>query len=341
MKVCGKSHQFCGICGKSWHLCADPTYTSAAVQPREVQWSYAANCNEADWEDAAWNQAYGEGSQWSAPPKRRQTPRRRSRKAKASTAETPPSGKGKGRHKQLENEAVGPPSIASLAAADPPWLTSLLQQQPVVPAPNPNPPEDKQIKSIMAALRKHNDALPPELQAFVSEAAQKEGQQETKQMHHAVTAHGKAKKELQQAQMARLNLHAAWRGFLGHAVNLWQGYSAQFVEQEKQMADRVAAATEALESAKVNLAQSKQAAGVEVKEDSMTISEDDTDKDVSGQAAERIKEGICNLHTSLEALKSSAEQMVEEEHKALKRPRLDASPTDVVANAHPANTGFG
>jgi hypothetical protein len=216
-----------------------------------------------------------------------------------------------------------------------------MQQQPLAPAPNPNPPEDKQIKSIMAALRKHNDALPPELQAFVSEAAQKDGQQETKQMHHAVTAHGKAKKELQQAQLARLNLHAAWRGFLGHAVNLWQGYSAQFVEQERQMAERVTAAAEALETAKVNLAQSKQAAGVEVKEDAMTISEDDTDKDVSGQTAERIKEGICNLHTSLEALKSSAEQMVEEEHKALKRPRIDASPTDATTHAHPSSTGFG
>ena len=100
--------------------------------------------------------------------------------------------------------------MASLAAADPPWLTSLMQQPPVAPTPSSTPPEDKQIKTIMAALRKHNDTLPPELQAFVSEAAQKESQQETKQMHHAVTAHGKAKKELQQAQLARLNLHAAW-----------------------------------------------------------------------------------------------------------------------------------
>jgi len=147
---------------------------------------------------------------------------------------------------------------------------------------------------------------------------------ETKQMHHAVTAHGKAKKELQQAQLARLNLHAAWRGFLGHAVNLWQGYSAQFVAQEKQMAERVTAAVDALDQAKVNLAKSKQTAGVEVKDDAMTISEDDTEKDVSGPAAEKIKQGISNLHSSLEALKSSAEQMVEEEQQALKRPRTTA-----------------
>ena len=56
----------------------------------------------------------------------------------------------------------------------------------------------------------------------------------------------------------------------------------------------------------------------------MTISEDDTEKDVSGPAAEKIKQGISNLHSSLEALKSSAEQMVEEEQQALKRPRTTA-----------------
>ena len=81
---------------------------------------------------------------------------------------------------------------------------------------------------------------------------------------------------------------------------------------------------EALDQAKVNLAKSKQTAGVEVKDDAMTISEDDTEKDVSGPAAEKIKQGISNLHSSLEALKSSAEQMVEEEQQALKRPRTNA-----------------
>ena len=219
MKICGKSHQFCGVCGKSWHLCADPTFVPASSSTRQVQWSYATNWNDPAWEDTAWPQEQDNGEQWTASPRRRTVPRRRSKKAKPPQQEGKAKGKGKAQRKNPEGETLGPPSMASLAAADPPWLTSLMQQPPVTPTPSATPPEDKQIKTIMAALRKHNDTLPPELQAFVSEAARKESQQETKQMHHAVTAHGKAKKELQQAQLARLNLHAAWRGFLGHAVN--------------------------------------------------------------------------------------------------------------------------
>ena len=181
------------------------------------------------------------------------------------------------------------------------------------------------MKAIMSMLRKHNESLPPELQAMVKDVAIKDGQTETKQMHSAVTAHGRAKKELQQAQLARFNLHAAWRGFLSQAVAQWQTYSDQFVAQEKQMTERVSTALEALEQAKLNLATMKTAAGMDVQEDHMVVSDDDTvkqDKDATNSTADRIKEGISNLHTSLDALRTSAEQMVEEEHQALKRPRL-------------------
>ena len=185
MKICGKSHQFCGVCGKSWHLCADPTFVPASSSTRQVQWSYAANWNDPAWEDTAWPQAQDNGDQWTASPRRRTVPRRRSKKAKPPQQEGKAKGKGKAQRKASDGETLGPPSMASLAAADPPWLTSLMQQPPVAPTPSSTPPEDKQIKTIMAALRKHNDTLPPELQAFVSEAAQKESQQETKQMPHA------------------------------------------------------------------------------------------------------------------------------------------------------------
>ena len=109
----------------------------------------------------------------------------------------------------------------------------------------------------MAALKRHTDTLPPELQAIVSEAAQKEGQNETKQLHSAVSAHGKAKRALQEAQIARFNLHAAWRSFLTNAVGLWQTYSTQFEEQEKQMMDKVTQAMQTLDAAKTHLAQLK------------------------------------------------------------------------------------
>ena len=58
---------------------------------------------------------------------------------------------------------------------------------------------------------------------MVNEAAIKEGQQQTKQLHAVVAAHGRARKELQQAQLARFHLHNAWRGFLSQAVTQLAG----------------------------------------------------------------------------------------------------------------------
>lgn len=178
---------------------------------------------------------------------------------------------------------------------------------------------------------------------MVNEAAIKEGQQQTKQLHAVVAAHGRARKELQQAQLARFNLHNAWRGFLSQAVTQWQGYSAQFLDQEKQMNARVTTAMEALEQAKESLAKAKSTAGIETKEDAMAVSDEEA-QDLAGPTADRITEGLTNLQTSLEALQTSAAQMVEDEQKALKRPRLEDNTADTHAKpseSHGPHTGFG
>ena len=206
--------------------------------------------------------------------------------------------------------------------------------QPAPPSAPTSPPsqEDKSYKTLMAMLRKHTDALPQELQALLNDAAIRDGQAETKQMHAAVAAHGRAKKELQHAHLARYNLHAAWRGFLTQAVELWKGYSESFTDQERQLTERVQAAQEALSAAKENLAKSKSTMGMENKDETMTVSDeetDKTDKDLPHKTADKIKEGLVNLHTSLDALRQSADQAVEDEQKALKRPRLEEKPIGV------------
>ena len=58
------------------------------------------------------------------------------------------------------------------------------------------------------------------------------------------------------------------------------------------MAERVTAAVDALDQAKVNLAKSKQTAGVEVKDDAMTISEDDTEKMSQGRQRRKSNRGF-------------------------------------------------
>ncbi|CAL1143827.1 unnamed protein product [Cladocopium goreaui] len=345
-KICSATHQFCGVCGISWHLCADPSYQPPQRQSRSqrsVQWSYANQWTDQDWEDPQWDPQQADQSQWTASPRRRTSSRRRpSKKATKKAAETPKGAKGKGKHASVDQDRIGPPSLPA-NQVDPPWLQSMTSIAATMPPPMQQNAEDKQLKSLMAVLKKHSDTLPPEVQNMVNEAAIKEGQQQTKQLHAVVAAHGRARKELQQAQLARFQLHNAWRGFLSQAVTQWQGYSAQFLEQEKQMNERVNTAMEALNQAKESLAKAKSTAGVEAKEDTMAISDEEPDKEIAGCTADRIQEGLTNLQSSLEALQTSAEQMVEDEQKALKRPRLDTGQLD---SAKPselpgAASGFG
>ena len=106
---------------------------------------------------------------------------------------------------------------------------------------------------------------------------------------------------------------------------------------------RVEAANASLEQAKENLATSKSLAGVvENKEDAINVSEDDTEKDVFGKTSERIQQGLASLQSSLQELRTSAEQMIEEEQNAIKRPRLESQPTEnASAVPHGENPGFG
>lgn len=340
MKVCGKTHQFCGICGKSWHLCADPTFGAPNTQ-RQVQWSYTAGWEpEASWGDPQWNQA--DSQSWSKSPRRRQTPRRRPTRRSSTKVESDAAQPSKGKGKtQPAEQPLGPPALPSLSPAETPWLTPLTAVQPATTASAAVSQEEKQLKTLMAMLKKHNETLPPEVQAMVNDAAIKDGQNETKQMHSAVAAHGRAKRDLQQAQLAHFHLHAAWRGFLTQAVAQWKGYSDQFVDQERQLTERVQKATEALAQARETLASTKTAAGVENREDAMSEEDSEKAKEATINAADKIKEGITSLHTSLEALRSSADQMLEDEQKALKRPRLEAARGDSSTASPLDGSGFG
>lgn len=127
MKICSHTHQFCGVCGKSWHLCADPTFKGK--QSTKTHWPYTAAWDNA-WTQNHWTQYPHAEEERAASPRRRQTPRRRSVR-KNKQVDNQPGPKGKGKAKSTETDQLGPPSLPSMAAADPPWqpqTTSAHQQ---------------------------------------------------------------------------------------------------------------------------------------------------------------------------------------------------------------------
>ena len=54
--------------------------------------------------------------------------------------------------------------------------------------------------------------------ALMKEVNVRSGQEETKLLHSAVSQHGSAKKEVQEAQSACFNMHSAWRNFLSQSA---------------------------------------------------------------------------------------------------------------------------
>ena len=132
---------------------------------------------------------------------------------------------GKGKSKAIETAPVlGPPSMPVLAAMDPPWLATPQSSGAVASPPagsqmdakdqKEDLAKEKQLRSLVSALKKHNDQLPQELQSLIQNVNLRSDANETKILHSAVAAHGRAKRELAEAHQARSSLHTAWRRFL-------------------------------------------------------------------------------------------------------------------------------
>ena len=205
--------------------------------------------------------------------------------------------------------------------------------------------KDKHLRTLVAALKKHKEEMPEDVQQLMKEMNARSGQEETKLLHAAVSQHGRAKKEVQAAQAARFQVHTAWRNFLSQSAQQWQTYAAQFMEQEKLLTERLQTAKENLSTAKENLGNCKVAAGLEEKEDTTmhSDSEELACKDTQTTAGKRIAESFTTLSTSLQALHSQADQAVqqEEEDQNRKRQRTGPPTEEEALNSTPMKPSFG
>ena len=318
----------------------DPQFVPPAqpTTPRRVQWS------DNSWQEHhQWDQ-----TQWVQSPRRRQSPRQRTRKG------PPMQAKGKGKQKQAEDQVqYGPQSLPAMPALEPPWMSVSASTINLPTGPPPaqasdskeDKDKDKQMRSLVAALRKHQEALPEDVQALMKDVSIRSGQEETKQLHAAVSQHGRAKREIAAAQAARLNMHVAWKNFLSHSVQQWTAYTNQFTTQEKQLMERLKLAQENLLIAKENRSCSQQAAGVAPKEDAGSISdtEDTAAKESESTAGQKIAGSFQDLANNLQALHTQAVQAVQQEvdqDQHRKRPRV-MSPVNKDKDRDMSSPGFG
>lgn len=214
-----------------------------------------------------------------------------------------------------------------------------------VPIPTIDSKEDKekerQLRTLVSALRKHSDTLPEDVQQLVKEVSSKSGQEETKLLHAAVSQHGRAKKELQEAQTARHQMHSAWRNFLSQSVDQWNAYTQKFMDQEKQLTDRVVLAKEQLAQAKLHLTSCQNSAGGTNSTDLLEVSdaEEMDTRETETSAGKRIADSLQELNANLTTLHNQAVQAVEKEaeEQDKKRPRIAEKDTKEAPESAPAN----
>lgn len=253
----------------------------------------------------------------------------------------------KGKHKSAQPQVPHQPFQDPAPPLGPPAVPTTYQEAPWLMAPPPPIPPvgfapanaepstatstaaEARLKSMYALLERHQEGLPPEIQKEMQEAKVQEGEVAIKSLHKQVTALGKARTELRNANAARFNLHASWRSFLVEQVAKWQAFSQQFQQQETQMAERVNNARAALDTAKSNLAASKSLLhksdqGLDQSE-TVTVSDDDEDtretKEAANSSAKKIADSLQNLGESLKTLSANADEMMEAEQQACKRQR--------------------
>ena len=189
---------------------------------------------------------------------------------------------------------------------------------------------EAKLKTMYALLEKHPDGLHPDIQKEMKDAKLKEGEVAIKSLHKQVSALGKARAELQNANAARLSLHSSWRAFLVEQVAKWQAYSQQFQQQEASLAERVATARAALDTARSSLAVSKsllQTNEQTGQQDIAIVSDEEEEskesKEAANSSAQKITDSLQHLGESLKTLSANADEMMLAEQQAHKRQRTE------------------
>jgi len=177
----------------------------------------------------------------------------------------------------------------------------------------------------------------------VQKVLTKFGQQSSTDLHAAVTALDTARQNYDEAVTARNQHHNMWKKFLSDAVQLWQTYAQQFMEQEKKLQEQVRTSKDALLSAKKDLENSKLAKIGTGDVQNITSDEEteDPDSTSAAQAATKITETMEGLASSLQSLHQEAEAMVAEEAHAAKRPRTTPKAEDAAMEDPKHGSHFG
>lgn len=224
------------------------------------------------------------------------------------------------------------PSALGIQLPAPPWksspATSNTTTGSMLPAV-PSTGSDAQLRGFLNEMKKIPD-MPADAHTIIQKYAKKQRSSTTKTMHQAVTDLGDAREDLDQARLARHQLHGSWRTFLGEALETWQAYTEGFKQQEAALLARIEEAQQNLHAAKEVFEECRSALIDLSKTDQQLIESAEAamaHEQVDDPTVARLQVDLDSMHGHLKTLKGNADAMAVDAQSA-KRPRL-AEPEDL------------
>eukprot|EP00438_Fugacium_kawagutii_P031960 Skav201901 [mRNA] locus=scaffold550:1015895:1030873:- [translate_table: standard] len=163
---------------------------------------------------------------------------------------------------------------------------------------------EQELRSLVAALKKTDmNSLPDEVKNLVTASSKNQSQQACNALHAAVRKLGSAKKGLQLAREARVNLYKSWQKYLAETIDKWKGYAEDFATSDAKLVQNWETAVETLKTAKQELEQAQANATGKSEDVASDISDEDLE---APAAAAQLNEDIHMLISNLDSMKQKA-----------------------------------
>ncbi|CAE7242170.1 hypothetical protein AK812_SmicGene18746 [Symbiodinium microadriaticum] len=239
-------------------------------------------------------------------------------------------GKSQAKGEGKQGDGKGKPSYAEVVKPTtevlpkPPTTTSVTTPKPSTTSTSSTSVERQQLEALMKTLGSMKETLPPETLELYEKFQLTSAQDNSKELHKAVTLQSTSRKQLIHIRTTRLGYLAAWQEYL---VSLTDIVKQQVEEQDKQLLAFDEAEVEwsqALERASADLARlanGPQSAVIDVEEeqlaeeDAMIDSTIQTETELTARRQQHSAEAQ-KLVSALEELQTSAVQRLEQATKA-------------------------
>jgi len=312
--------QRCARCGIFWTHGNDQTYVpqkSAHRSPRRSTqssaWNYTGWSSQDQWSDQAWQ--HGQQQERAAHNRPRgNTPRK----------QTP-----KGKKKQKSNTDSMPPP-------EPPWHSQYRGEALPSGAGAEGQAASENLTILATALKEANTPIPARVQHIVAENSAPVPT--SKGLKNAVDKMDKARKKLRDAQAARSNLHTNWRTYIADSLKRWTQFAEQFGKDDADLAAKVKAAQDKLQSTKEEVESRKQAFEELDEESPVDISDEEMTDRID--TAENIQASLASMVSQLHDLQQKADEaIIDANENKSKRPRLEEPGEETKEAAPPPLAG--